>query len=302
MRSQFEFHFTTQTISFAGRHELKGRLEVTPIPGPPEHGLPPTHSKDDLAEIEIAAEPRDPQSGQVSGKLLITLPGPPDEAAALARRLANDLEEHIKFFYGDFELGRGSLIARRIAQTDEEAAGIGDSPYWADLSLVSVSDPPRFSDDVLFAFPVYLRLRHLISQYNRATVAGYPVDAYLNWFKILESAFHRGSGRARASLKSNHEFRTFLASEVSTLNPDGSRTPLDDVQVNELIDRMVAIRDRCAHLRQQEGFGYAPTDPEVLVEVRPHGEVLQSLARRTIILEYLRLGVEVPDPLFSRRP
>ncbi|HKO20817.1 MAG TPA: methylamine utilization protein MauJ [Acidobacteriaceae bacterium] len=107
----------------------------------------------------------------------------------------------------------------------------------------------------------------LLAQFNETSRDKSPVRQFLGYFKILESLSNGAGGASHLG----QALRAYspLATHYAELQPNKS--------LERFIDRLVARRHKCAHLKAGSGFGYAPHDPAVRDEVIPQLALLEEL-------------------------
>ena len=134
-----------------------------------------------------------------------------------------------------------------------------------------MSDVPSFNSDGFkksSSVPTDVRL---MSQFNLASKETSTVSQFLGYFRILESLYSRPN-------------RDGIAQDLKT------STELEDIfkqvfvsgNFGEFIEAIVHARHRCAHLKIDQGFGYAPVDSEIMTKVEPYVAPLRELSYHCI--------------------
>lgn len=231
------------------------------------------------------------------GDVYITLPGDPDNSVFMARTLSHGLAEHLSFFYEDFKLAGGVESAERIPENDEEAKIIGEGKYWAQVHIEEVPSPVPFDRRILSLFPLSQEFRRIIEQYNSAKKANNPIDHFLGMFKVIETQFHIG----KRALSRNKDFCQLILKNIRRKRETGESTPIRDDELAHFVDILINIRNKCAHLREHNKFGYAPYDPEVFEEVRPYSGLMELLARESLMERYRTSNPKLFDSIFNEK-
>jgi hypothetical protein len=285
LKSRFRFFFVSKRILFGEIQHLKAKLKGTLTPRKSSIGLL-AKQLDMNVLIEIEPSITEDPNRFPDGELCITLPGEPDESVFMARILAHSLAEHLFFFYGDFKIAGGMQSAERIPENDEEAKLIGDDKYWVQLNLEEVPPPTKFDRKILSLFPSSLTFQRTIQQYNIAKESKNPIDQFLGMFKVIETQFHIGKKKARETLMKSSNFCNLVRKNIKLKKATGKVIPMSEGELTQFVNTLICIRDKCAHLREHNQFGYAPYDPEVFEEVKPYGDLIESLARESLIEKY----------------
>jgi hypothetical protein len=179
-------------------------------------------------------------------------------------------ESRSRFATATSESNTASLLAVVSQRNRDEEAELDGKPYSVRLHLEEVVASPEFDGSgITAAAQVDLAV---LSEYNQAKRDNNPIRQFLAFFRIIESASYKSVGREplKVALANN----SFLQRHFVSLLPKDS--------FKEYVDRIVEIRHRCAHLKGNVGFGYAPSDPAVEREIRPELQLLQELAYRCI--------------------
>jgi hypothetical protein len=233
-------------------------------------------------EVNIVIEPetQEHRAGEWA-KLHITVSGTPETLWPFAERVAAQAVELLAFYYDGMRLLGGMFFGERIPENDEERIAIGDKTHAARAYFVEADPPRQFDREHLRSLPFSLDLGRLLRQFAAARASDNPIDGYLNMFKVVETLYHQGKLKARDALSSSDEFKRLLSRSFQVVVNGTPEEPTDD-DVAAMIARLVEIRDNCAHLREQNAFGYAPGDPEVRRRVEPLYDILSDTARAAI--------------------
>jgi hypothetical protein len=298
VKSRFRYAFVSKSISFDGTQELKGIAKGSLTPRKNIADLVPKQIDMDF-RIEIVPSKEGNDDRFPDGELYITLPGDPDDSVFMARTLSHGLAEHLSFFYEDFKIAGGMESAERIPENDEEAKIIGGGKYWARAQIEEVPPPIPFDRRILSLFPYSREFQRIIEQYNSAKKSKNPIDHFLGMFKVIESQFNIGKKKARGALLNNKDFCQFVLKNIRRKRGTGERTAIRDHELRNFLDILINIRNRCAHLREQNGFGYAPYDAEVFEEVKPHSNLIEYLATELLMEKYRMSNQKLFDSIFD---
>lgn len=300
LKSRFRYAFVSKSISFDGTQELKAKIKGSLTPRKNIADLMPKRIDMDV-RIEIVPSREQDENRFPDGELYITLPGAPDDSVFIARILSQGLAEHLSFFYEDFKIAGGMESAERIPENDEEAKVIGDGKYWVQVHLEEVPPPIPFDRRILSLFPFSQEFQRIIQQYNSAKKSKNPVGHFLGMFKVIESHFHIGKKKARKALLSNNNFCQFMLKNIRRKRETGKSTPIRGDELPDFVNILINIRDKCAHLREHNEFGYAPYDPEVFEEVKPYSSLIEFLARESLMERYRASNKELFDCIFNEQ-
>lgn len=300
MKSRFRYAFVSKSISFDGTQELKGIAKGSLTPRKNIADLVPKQIDMDF-RIEIVPSKEGDEDRFPDGELYITLPGDPDDSVFMARTLSHGLAEHLSFFYEDFKIAGAIESAERIPENDEEAKIIGEDKYWARVQIEEVPPPIPFDRRILSLFPYSREFQRTVEQYNSAKKSKNPIDHFLGMFKVIESQFRIGKKKARDALLNNKDFCQFVLKNIRRKRETGERTAIRDHELRNFVNILINIRDRCAHLREQNDFGYAPYDAEVFEEVKPHSDLIEYLARESLTEKYRMSNRELFDSIFNEK-
>lgn len=119
-------------------------------------------------------------------------------------------------------------------------------------------------------------------------------------FKVIETQFHIGKKKAREALLKNSDFCHLVRMNINIKRGVGEITPMIEDELAEFVNTLICIRDKCAHLREHNQFGYAPYDPEVFEEVKPYGDFIECLAKKSLIKKYRESNEEIFDSIFDQ--
>jgi hypothetical protein len=237
-------------------------------------------------EIQIRLVPSAKESQDTHKKedwLEIEMPGAPEKYYPFAQQFAIEAAEKLAFFYPKLRIGGGYSEAERIPESEEERTQIGDKRFLVQMSLREVDGPFPIDREHLSLLSFMAGLERVLRQYVSARDAKNSIDGYLGMFKVLETLFYRGKGHTAEVLKKNQELREILrCSYRMRRSDDESWAEPDDESIDAMVSDMVQIRDRCAHLRGHNAFGYAPGDTAVFREVDPALGILSGAAREAI--------------------
>jgi hypothetical protein len=203
------------------------------------------------------------------GELYIELPGDVEQTKPLAIQLSRSISEQITFSQGRFTIHYALMCCRRIPETEDEEFIVGDRPFWVNVSLQAVPEPPVFDPRIFSGSTMTPETLPLIAQFNDTRQDKSPIRQYLGYFRIIESVHH--SPYPNISLES-------ALSQADDLHRVYSFFDKDETYDN-MVKRIVKVRNKCAHLKLPRGFGYTPLDPAVETEVRPLLELVAGMAR-----------------------
>jgi hypothetical protein len=300
VKSRFSYAFTSKSISFDGTQRLRVKIKGSLTPRTNTADVPAKQIDMDV-RIEIVPSKEGDEDRFPDGELYITLPGDPDDSVFMARTLSHGLAEHLSFFYEDFKIAGGMESAERIPEDDEEAKIIGEDKYWARVQIEEVPPPIPFDRRILSLFPYSREFQRIIEQYNSAKKSKNPIDHFLGMFKVMESQFHIGKKKARDALLNNKDFCQFVLKNIRRKRETGGRTAIRDHELRNFVNILINIRDRCAHLKEQNDFGYAPYDAEVFEEVKPHSNLIEYLATELLMEKYRMSNQKLFDSIFDKK-
>ncbi|PTU30133.1 methylamine utilization protein MauJ [Stenotrophobium rhamnosiphilum] len=261
MKTEWQFRFEAINFHFSKEHKYKGTSEQALDFG---NGLI------DNFEFEARIEPEKnqecPPGVEQVGDLYITVALGLKEAKPLAYWLAQYMTQQISFQSGQFRINYGLVSCKRIPETEEEAQELGDRLYSVEVHLEEIMPSPAFNSEQFqknVRKPIDMRL---LSQFNDAAAENNPIKKFLGFFRILESLF---SGTRQEPLKTAFKSSDKLRRNFIELFPNRN--------FEEFVNTAVDVRHRCAHLKLEKSFGYAPIDPNVDKEVRPYLLALEEL-------------------------
>ena len=214
------------------------------------------------------------QAGSASlGELYIELPGDVEQTKALAIQLSRSISEQITFSQGRFIIDYALMCCKRIPETDDEASIVGDRPFWVNVSLQEVLEPPVFDPTIFSGSRMTPESLPLMAQFNDTSQDKSPIRQYLGYFRIIESVHH--SPFPNISLESALAQADDLRQVYSCFNRDEG--------YDDAIKQMINVRHKCAHLKLPRGFGFTPLDPAVETEVRPLLLLVAAMARSCLL-------------------
>jgi len=278
MKTRWEFHFKAWDIAFDQEHSFVGSL------GPSsDQGSPTLQAGFDF---ELRLVPGDRRSGEAphqTGRILVTIPGRPEDTEEAAYVIASRMKDRICFPHGRMKISGGFICATQLPETAEEEAEVGDRPHLVRLVLQDAVDVPVFEPKRFLNLRVDPHHQPLLEQVNAARQLSNPVEAFLAFFKVLEKAY--------ASDRPGNLFRALRDSDelfmlVRQIVRPPEREAIDRDDFAGLMTDLVRIRDNCAHLRGTAG--YTPADPRVATEVEPHLGLVGELAHRCVQARVLR--------------
>lgn len=267
MKSEWEFPFDARDVHFGPEHRFVGTFSAEATEDAPAiEGV----------DVEIRIVPDEEQPAphlKQTGSLYLTIPMRPEAAEEIAYAAARGVAEQISFTSGgDFEVSLAWVACKRIPETEVEAAEIDGKPYSVKFHMKEVVAPPAFDGRALSGerdTPVRLPL---IAQYNETKRLASPIQRFVGFFRILESASYPPGVRAsiKEALRNNASLRRHL----------GSIAP--DRDFESFVSEIADVRHECAHLKLDAGFGIDPLSADVGRRVVPLLPLLQELAFRTI--------------------
>ncbi|OWV29964.1 methylamine utilization protein MauJ [Halomonas campaniensis] len=261
MKTEWQFSFEAVDFHFGKEHKYKGASEQ-----PVDFGNGTIERLEFEARIEPGNDRNCPPGVEQVGTLYITLGYGVEEAKPMAHWIAQYMTQQISFQSGRFKINYGLVTCKRIAETEEEEKEFGDKLYSVELHLEEVIPTPAFDSEQFqenALKPIDMRL---LAQFNDAAADESPIKRFLGFFRILESLF---SGSKKEPLKAAFKKSEKLRRNFEKLFPDG--------KFEAFVDEVVDVRHRCAHLKLDKSFGYAPIDPKIDEEVRPYLGALEAL-------------------------
>ncbi len=267
MKSEWQFQFEARGFHFERAHKYSVKPSELIQLG---NRLP--EEVDCLVRI-VSSDDKPPPYVEQVGSLFVTLPHSPKETRDFAFHIAAMVADRITFQQGDFRIGYGMVLCKRIAETPEEEQEFGANPYSAELSIEEIIPLPAFDSKGLTRAPSAPQHEALIAQYTGTKRDTSPIRQFLGYFRILESIYH--VDKKRTPLK-----QVLVASE----DLRGIHQLLfADASFESTISELVEVRHKCAHLKLSKGFGYVPVDPAVEHEVKPHISALATFAYYSIM-------------------
>lgn len=267
MKTEWQFRYETRYFIFEKVHKYKGESTENMDFGSGEI-LPFQY------DVRIEPEPDQEWTEGViqTGKLLVVLPFNVEEARPIAMFVSEQMKERIAFESGDFSINYGVVYAERIPETPDEVQNVGDAPHavFMNLTEVDMSDVPSFDSEGFRTSSRASDIR-LMSQYNLASKETSSVSQFLGYFRILESLYSRPN---RQSIAQNLKASSELSEIFEHIFIGG--------EFEQFVDEIVHARHRCAHLKLDQGFGYAPVDPEIMTKVEPCIKPLRELSYNCI--------------------
>lgn len=265
MKTQWEFRIETRGLVLGQDRDFIGTAQ-------------PKNSKPVSIEVKVIrdSDAKSPAADD-AGKVLMRIPGTPEDTEAIAYSAVHQLTERMAFPHGDIQVLGGLVVATKLPETDQEAEEIGDKRHVVRLSFEEFRGHPPVDGARLSGPALSAETSSLLRQFNSAKGLDNPVDRYVGLFKVLEKAF--ASKRGVSLLKDLQASDSFFALGAEVLHRSSDpEAPLERRDFDDLLAKLVRIRDNCAHLRGKTG--YAPGDPAVSREVEPYADLLGALARR----------------------
>jgi hypothetical protein len=267
MKTEWTFHWEARDFHFAKEHHFTGTLREDSS----GQSDPSDHMKVHALVVPDDHDPYDREVEQ-TGELRITIPLRPEDAEGLAYVAAQQMCEQVAFRNGDFRLDFSLVTCKRIAENPEEEAEIDGKIYSMRISFQEVVATPEFDGTAFKGISSSSPPIELLSQFNETRRDTSPIRKFLGYFRILESL---SQGQAdRVHLKKALLGYASLAHHFAALVPNGDFATF--------IGELVETRHRCAHLKVNVGFGYAPTDPAIAREVTPQLPLLEALVYRCL--------------------
>lgn len=274
MKTEWKYEFETEHLIFCRDHIFNGTAT-------PHDAGKRLFDKHDRIQFELKLTPNhtnDKNRNKAQrGHMYLTIPLTYEDGKEVASHLAYVLAERITFDFGAFRLLNSIVECRRIPETPEEKAVVGDNIYAFSLRLVEVKEHPVF-DSREFSEKSNERLDiRLVSQYNAAKEATNSIDKFLGYFKIIESMFGRSGKSLKQSFDNSDELFNLYVQLLHFETPEKAR-----IAYSGFIEATVKTRHRCAHLRSDNKFGYTPADSGIREEVEPLLYPLERLAYLSI--------------------
>ncbi len=276
MKSKFKYRFETKY------------LHIKDIPKTRFQAMSESPDfKGQLLEVEVAQDNTSKGGSLVKGWLYLTLNGTPEKVNEFASYIASCLESHIRYFYGNFKINYGLVTAEYIPENEEELKQVNDTNnHWATLNFEGVPSVRQFEHDVIKAFPLSLKIQRKLQQINAAADANNLVDKYLGFFKIIETTYFEGNKKARENLNSSEEFKRLVMLNLKQKDSEGKYRPMTDNDIDEFVNKLIFLRDNCAHLKEKNSFGFAPNDSTVFKELKPYCQTIEYIARLIVMKTY----------------
>jgi hypothetical protein len=267
MKSEWEFTYQARDCHLEREHKY---LVTSREPVDLDNArLEPFES---LVKVSPTAGETPPGVEQI-GTVTFTLPLAPDLCKDFAYHFAGMAVDRLAFHYrGDIRLAGGLVRFKRLPETPEEEAAVGDRPYGITLHFIEVVPSPSvesLAGSLTAGGPIDPRL---LGQFLETERDASPIRKFLGFFRIVENFVHRANARLRLkeAMKRDQQLRRFF----EQLAPGQ--------MFDEFVDTIVEIRHKCAHLKLGRGFGFVPTDPEVERTLAPHLPLLEELARACV--------------------
>lgn len=267
MKSEWEFTYQARDCHLESEHKyLFTSSEPVQLEGAQ---LGPFESLVKVVPLPGEAPPDVEQIGTVA----FELPLAPDLCKDFAYYFASMAVDRLAFHYrGDIRLMGGLVRFKRVPETPEEEAEVGDRPYGITLHLEEIVPSPSvdsLAGPLKDGRPIDPRL---LSQFLETDRDASPIRRFLGFFRIVESFVHTANAPQglKGAMRSNQQLRTLF----QKLAPN--------VSFDEFVETIVEIRHKCAHLKLGHGFGYVPTDPDVERALAPHLPLLRELARACV--------------------
>jgi hypothetical protein len=269
MKTIWFFYFNTEGVVFKLNYKFRGTIKKSDL-------FSAFVGESDEVQYEFTIEPDfGDQGGRLEqrGKLNITISDNYEGGKLYIKNLAAFLAQQISFNYGHFSLQGGMLACKRIPETPEEEAFIGDAPYAVEMCFEEVLPQPEF-DPAHFAEqskkPINIGL---VTQFNSAKAAKNPVDQFLGYSKIIEAVFMTRKSGLESALKSNPDFFALFCMVFYFESPATAR-----LEFENFVAKMVNGRHNCAHLKPMNYFGYLPNDSRLGSDIIPLLPMLEQLA------------------------
>ena len=239
----------------------------------------------------VVPDPVNPPSGSSkTGKMLLTLPGSPEDTEAMAYLIVSRAKDRMCFPNGQIEISWGLQLATRIPETDQEKSEIGENTHWARLSFVEAPTQTSYDPSRLNG-PMPTDDAHiLLGQFNAAKELKKPVEQYLALFKILERAYAHGpKGKLLQVLSQSDSLYSLVQTLIEPTSEENRL--INRKEYSAFLKELIRVRGNCAHLRGRSG--YAPGDPKIHTEVAPLVPIVRMLAEMTVKQQ---LGGASPGP------
>lgn len=275
MKTKWQYFFETIDFLFEKEHKFIGKIAKKAVSDVSEE------SEENIEfEMEIVPEyQRINNNTKQTGILYVTIPYNYEEGKELINGIIFAITQKISFDFGEIKLKTGMIVCERLPETPEEKELVGDAPYAVTVNLVEVTATPKF-DSKRFAERSNLRLNMgLVAQHNESRKSQNQIEAFLGFFKILESQFQ--PQHKRQSLQESLETNGKLFKIYSRTFEFDSEEHAEK-SFKKFIKSIVHARHRCAHLKIDKNFGYLPADPKIKEEIEPFLLQLEILTYETI--------------------
>ncbi|MEI6746210.1 MAG: methylamine utilization protein MauJ [Methylococcaceae bacterium] len=278
MKTEFEFYFSTHGFFFEKDHKFRATLGDETKPLNLIDGL-----KKLIFEFQII---RNDQKNETKvtqiGSLFLTIPLSADDAEKIVFQLLHLVVQQVNFNNeGTFEVSTAWYRGKSIPETEEERLEIGDRPYFIQMNLVESSMEPKFDSSQFVNRVSQTQMDFvLIQQHNHATQAKHPIDKYLSYYKIIEDICS-----TRSSTKKRITAKELLSNNVllKEIHNSAFNPPKSNKEYVDFVSIIVDIRDKCSHLKRDNGFGYITTDERIQTEIEKYIDFMHYITHQLII-------------------
>ena len=264
LKTEWQFRFEAIDFFFEKQYSYEGRAD-----GPIDFGFGEVTNI--LFKVRIEPEDIDWRPGVTqTGKLLIKLDYGAEEARPIAMYLSQEIVERLAFDSGKIQINYGAVYFEQFPETPQEVEAVGDRPHGVIAQLEEVLPEPTFNSEQFKSTSSKSIDVRLISQFNEARDHSSTVYQFLGYFRVLESLYSKKNVVIRKALKGSKELEMNFKLVITSGD------------FNNFVDEIVEIRNKCAHLKLGEDFGYAPIDPALKEEVEPYVVLLKDLSYQCI--------------------
>ena len=267
MKTVWTFYFKTHGFVFENDYKFKGNVLIKA-----------KRQVDKKIEFDLFIEPEKEKERNIyfdqAGKISITIPFDKDESKKYIDLIIFQVSQKISYDFGNMEIDGGLVTGEQIPETEEEKEMLGDNTCFAEANIeildkLTVSNPKIMNHNK--------KNIELMSQYNHATKLKSIIEKYTALFKVLENIYSKNvpRERIRSTLNNDDLFEMYREAFIES-------ETVDRRKYIEFVDKIVDIRHKCSHLKNQHQFGYLPYDKELETEVKPIIEKLQHLIKYVI--------------------